>query len=140
MPELGDDLRIGRAVVVPAAELEWRFSASGGPGGQHANTSNTRVEVVFDIANSPSLPEAVRARLVAALGDELAVVSSEQRSQYQNRRAALQRLETRLRAAAVPPRRRVATRPTLGSKQRRLDDKRKLSERKADRRRPPADG
>lgn len=139
MVEIGEDLRLSRTVVIPAAELEWRFSASGGPGGQHANTSNTRAEVVFDIASSPSLSEPIRARLVAKLGPEASAVSSEQRSQYQNRRAALQRLETMLQRAMVVPRRRVATKPTLGSKKRRLEDKRQQSERKANRQRPPRD-
>jgi len=136
MAELGEDLRLNRTVVVPFAELEWRFSASGGPGGQHANTSNTRAEVVFDIAGSPSLPPTVRERLLAKLGPEVSVAASEHRSQYQNRRAALQRLEATLRSAMVVPRKRVATRPTLGSKERRLDDKRQQAERKASRRRP----
>jgi len=135
--EIGEDLQIGRGVVIPAGELDWRFSASGGPGGQHANTSNTRAEVVFDIAASPSLPDAIRERLLAKLGPEAVAISSEQRSQYQNRRAALQRLEAMLRRAMVVPRKRVATKPTLGSKQRRLDDKRQQSERKANRQRPP---
>jgi len=122
--------------VIPASELEWRFSSSGGPGGQHANTSNTRAEVAFDIAGSPSLSPTIRERLVAKLGQEVAVTSSEHRSQYQNRRAALQRLEAVLRSALVVPRKRVATRPTLGSQERRLDDKRQQSDRKAARRRP----
>lgn len=137
MVEIGEDLRLSRTVVVPASELEWRFSASGGPGGQHANTSNTRAEVVFDIAASPSLPEPIRARLTAKLGPEASAVSSEQRSQYQNRRAALQRLEAMLKRAMVVPRKRVATKPTLGSKKRRLEDKRQQAERKVNRQRPP---
>lgn len=138
MVEIGEDLRLGR-LVIPASELEWRFSASGGPGGQHANTSNTRAEVVFDIANSPSLSDPIRERLVAKLGTEVSAVSSEQRSQYQNRRAALQRLEAALKRALVVPRRRVATKPTLGSKTRRLDAKRQQSERKSNRQRPATD-
>lgn len=139
MAEIGEDLRLSRTVVIPATELEWRFSASGGPGGQHANTSNTRAEVVFDIAGSPSLPEPIRQRLLTKLGPEATAVSSEQRSQYQNRRAALQRLEAVLKRAMVVPRKRVATKPTLGSKNRRLEDKRQQSERKANRQRPPRD-
>lgn len=80
MVEPGEDLRLGR-IVIPASELEWRFSSSGGPGGQHANTSNTRAEVAFDIAGSPSLSPTIRERLVAKLGQEVAVTSSEHRSQ-----------------------------------------------------------
>ena len=135
MVEPGEDLRLGR-IVIPASELEWRFSSSGGPGGQHANTSNTRAEVAFDIAGSPSLSPTIRERLVAKLGQEVAVTSSEHRSQYQNRRAALQRLEAVLRSALVVPRKRVATRPTLGSQERRLDDKRQQADRRAAGRRP----
>ena len=129
-------ISIGRGVRIPVSELQWRFSASGGPGGQHANTSNTRAEVVFDIAASPSLPEAVRALLTAKFGPTATAVSSEQRSQWQNRRVAVQRLESQLAAALVVPRRRVATKPTLGSRTRRLEAKRRDGERKAARRRP----
>ena len=139
MVEIGEDLRLGRGVVIPASELEWRFSASGGPGGQHANTSNTRSEVVFDIASSPSLSEMMRERMTAKLGPVVSAVSSEQRSQYQNRRAALQRLEAMLKASLVVPRRRVGTKPTYGSKQRRLETKRQQSERKTGRQRPATD-
>jgi len=139
MVEIGEDLRLGRGVVIPASELEWRFSASGGPGGQHANTSNTRSEVVFDIASSPSLSEMMRERMTAKLGPVASAVSSEQRSQYQNRRAALQRLEAMLKASLVVPRRRVGTKPTYGSKQRRLETKRQQSERKSGRQRPASD-
>lgn len=141
MGEPGDDVRLQRGVVVPAGELVWRFTASGGPGGQHANTSNTRVELSFDVTASPSLPPWARARLLEKVGPTVTVVAVDQRSQYQNRRVAMQRMEAALRAGLVVPRTRVATRPTLGSKERRLDDKRQQSERKASRRRPqrPAD-
>jgi ribosome-associated protein len=139
MAEPGDDLRLSRTVVVPASELEWRFSGSGGPGGQHANTANTRVEVVFDIVASPSIPPAIKERLTRKLGPVVAVASSEHRSQYQNRSAALSRLESQLAAAMKVPRKRVATRPTAGSKARRLDEKRQQSERKSARRPPRPD-
>ena len=139
MVEIGEDLRLGRGVVIPTTELEWRFSASGGPGGQHANTSNTRAEVVFDIAASAALSETMRERMVAKLGPVASAVSSEQRSQYQNRRAALQRLEAMLKASLVVQRRRVGTKPTYGSKQRRLETKRQQSERKTGRQRPATD-
>ena len=132
----GEPIRIGRGITIQPSELEWRFSASGGPGGQHANTSNTRAEVVFDIASSPSLPETARARLLAKFGPTVSVVSSEHRSQWQNRRAATERLRVQLASALVVPRRRVDTKPTLGSKQRRLETKRRTGERKAARRRP----
>lgn len=136
MVELGEDLVIGRSVTIATSEMTWRFSASGGPGGQHANTSNTRVELVVDLASVARITPTARERLIERYGTELAIVASEHRSQYQNRRAALQRLETLLRNGIVVQRNRVATKPTLGSKRRRLDDKRRQSERKADRRTP----
>ena len=94
-------------LVIPASELSWRFSRSGGPGGQHANTSDTRVEVRFDIAGSPSLGPRQRARLQERLGDEVRVVAADERSQARNRDLALERLCERLAAAlrVDPPRR-----------------------------------
>ena len=131
--EPGADLVVGR-IVVPAGELEWRYAASGGPGGQHANTSNTRVELRFDIAASPSLPPAVRDRLIERLGPVVSVVAADERSQWQNRRRALLRLQARLAEALVVRRRRVATKPTAGSRRRRLDAKRRDAQRKEARR------
>lgn len=136
--EPGADLVVGR-IVVPAAELEWRYAASGGPGGQHANTSNTRVELRFDIAASPSLPPAVRDRLIERLGPVVSVVAADERSQWQNRRRALLRLQARLAEALVVRRRRVATKPTAGSRRRRLDAKRRDAQRKEARRPPTVD-
>lgn len=136
---MGDMMRIARGVEIPVSELEWRFSGSGGPGGQHANTANTRVEVIFDVAGSPSLDEVTRARLLAKLGPEVRVVTADQRSQWQNRRLAQERLQAKLAEALVVPRRRVATKPTLGSKKRRLEGKARTSEIKASRRRPRAE-
>ena len=134
-----DEIRVTRTVVVPVDEVTWRFSGSGGPGGQHANTSNTRVEVVFDLAGSPSIPELLKARMVARLGETVRVVASDERSQWQNRRLALIKLQAVLASATVIPKRRVATRPTYGSKQRRLEEKRQASGRKSARRRPTID-
>lgn len=136
--EPGADLVVGR-IVVPAAELEWRYAASGGPGGQHANTSNTRVELRFDIAASPSLSPAVRDRLIERLGPVVSVVAADERSQWQNRRRALLRLQARLAEALVVRRRRVATKPTAGSRRRRLDAKRRDAQRKEARRPPTVD-
>jgi ribosome-associated protein len=132
-------LRVSPTLVIPSAELGWRFSRSGGPGGQHANTADTRVEVRFDIAGSPSLGPRQRARLLERLGPEVRVVASDERSQARNRDLAQQRLADRLRDAlrVEPPRR--ATKPTRASVQRRLKDKRRQADRKADRRRPHAD-
>jgi ribosome-associated protein len=121
-------------VEVPLAELSWRFSASGGPGGQHVNTSNTRVELRFDASTSPSLPGWARERIVERLGAVVAVVVSDERSQARNRRLALERLTARLAQAleVAPPRQR--TRPTAASQRRRLETKRRQAERKRQRR------
>lgn len=126
-------------LVIPLAELTWRFSRSGGPGGQHANTADTRVEVRFDIAGSPSLGPRQRARLRERLGDEVRVVASDERSQARNRDLALRRLADRLSDGLRVDAPRRATRPTKASVQRRLQDKRRQASRKADRRRPPVE-
>jgi ribosome-associated protein len=132
-------LRVSPTLVIPHSELSWRFTRSGGPGGQHANTSDTRVEVRFDIAGSPSLGPRQRSRLQERLGDEVRVAASDERSQARNRELALQRLSERLAGAlrVDPPRR--PTRPTKASVRRRLDDKRRRASRKADRRPPTSD-
>jgi ribosome-associated protein len=129
-----DGLRVAPGVVVPASELLWRFSTAGGPGGQHVNTSNTRAEVIFDVAHSPSLPEAVRDRLTARLGPVVTVAASDRRSQVRNRDLALARLEVRLRDALHEDRPRRPTRPTAASARRRLDAKRRRAETKRQRR------
>jgi ribosome-associated protein len=135
----GQPLRVTRTCVIAPDELEWSFTGSGGPGGQHANTSNTRVELRFDIEGSPSLGPRQRARLVERLGPWVRVVASERRSQFQNRELALERLGERLAAALHidPPR--VATRPSRSSKRTRVEQKRRHGERKQARRRPSAD-
>ena len=125
--------------MVAADDLEWRFSGSGGPGGQHANTANTRVELRFDVAAARSLGPRQRARLLERLGPLVRVVASDERSQLRNRELARARLAERLAAALrVDPVRRP-TRPTLASRERRLTDKRRRAERKEGRR-PPEDG
>jgi ribosome-associated protein len=128
----GDDerLRVSRSLSIPLSELTWRFSASGGPGGQHANTSNTRAEVRFDVASSPSLGPRQRARLVERLGPEVRVVASDRRSQSQNRSLALERLAARLAAALKVEPTRTATKPTASSRRRRVDAKRRRGETK----------
>ena len=132
-------LRVSSTLVVPLSELSWRFSRSGGPGGQHANTSDTRAEVRFDIAGSPSLGPRQRARLLERFGPEVWVVASDERSQARNREFALERLATRLADAlrTSPPRR--ATKPSKASDRKRLDAKRRQSNRKAERRSPPTE-
>jgi ribosome-associated protein len=134
-----DDLRVSAALSIPAGELEWRFSASSGPGGQHVNTSNTRVEVRFDVAASPSLSDAQRARLLERLGAEVRVVCQTERSQARNRAVARERLAARLADALTVRRQRRPTRATKASVERRLDAKSRRSEQKQQRRPPRPD-
>ena len=123
-------LRVSSTCVVRMDELEWRFSASGGPGGQHVNTANTRAEVRFDIAASPSLGPRQRARLIERLGPEVRVVASDERSQLRNRQLALERLRARLADALRMETPRRPTKPTKAAKQKRLEAKRHRSETK----------
>jgi len=127
-------LRVTPTCVIRIDELDWRFSASGGPGGQHVNTSNTRAEVRFDIAASPSLGPRQRARLLDRLGPELRVVASDERSQLRNRELALERLRSRLAEALRVETPRRPTKPTKGAKEKRLEEKRHRSETKRRRR------
>ena len=135
-------LQVTSRLVVPEAELSWRFSRSSGPGGQSVNTSDSRAELSFDVARSPSLPEHLRTRVLERLAGRLVdgvltIASSEQRSQLQNREAAERRPAQVLReAVAPPPPPRRATKPTRGSKERRLQSKRERSETKRGRGRP----
>jgi ribosome-associated protein len=117
-------------IVVPPSALSWRFSRAGGPGGQHVNTADSRVELLCDL-DALVAPEAVLARVAEKLGSKVSVVAAAERSQWRNRQLALERLATRLDRAAhrTPPRR--PTRPTRGAVERRLSDKRVRSERKA---------
>ena len=131
-----------RGVEVPDGELVWRFSRSSGPGGQSVNTADSRVELSFDVARSPSLPDRVRDRLLARLAHRLVdgtltIAASEYRSQHRNRQAARARLLDLLtEASAPPPPPRRPTRPTRGSQERRIAGKKRRSETKALRRRP----
>jgi ribosome-associated protein len=134
-----DVLRPAPGVTIPLTELEWRYSTSGGPGGQHANTSQTRADVRFDIASSPSLSEWARARLLAKLGASVEAGAGERRSQARNRDLAVERLTARLTVALAPERPRRPTRPTLASKRRRLDAKRRQGDQKRQRRTPGPD-
>jgi ribosome-associated protein len=134
------DLVVRSGLAIPAAELRWRFSRASGPGGQSVNTSDSRVELSFDIASSSALSPVLRARALEALAGRLVdgvltVTAAEHRSQLQNRKAALTRLAALVReAVAPPPRARRATRPTRGAVERRLDAKRRRSSTKAMRR------
>jgi ribosome-associated protein len=131
-------LRVTRSCVIPLSELEWRFTASGGPGGQHANRSNTKAEVRFDVAASSSLLEVHRERLLERLGPVVRVVADDERSQLRNRDLALERLRGRLAEALRVERTRRPTAPTRASKQRRLEAKKRRSDTKR-LRRPPED-
>lgn len=126
-------LRVTRSLSIPLDELRWRFTTSGGPGGQHANRSSTRAEVRFDIATSTSLGPRQRARLLERLGETVRASSSDERSQMRNRELALQRLAERLADALSIRRPRVATAPSAAAKARRLEDKRRRSALKRER-------
>ena len=131
---MADDLVVTRSWTIPAAELTERFSRSSGPGGQGVNTTDSRVELSIDLGASPSLPEHLRSRALARLGSRLVdgtltVAASEHRTQLANRRAARLRLASILRDATVaPPRTRRPTKPTRGSKERRLAGKKRRGE------------
>lgn len=126
-----------RGHVIPDSDLTWRFSRASGPGGQHVNTTDTRVQLVFDLAGSDALPERLKQRLVARLGDEVVVVASEHRSQLRNRRAAEDRLADVLEEAMrPPPPPRVPTKPSKRSQQRRINEKKRRGETKRLRGRP----
>ncbi|MDH4277853.1 MAG: alternative ribosome rescue aminoacyl-tRNA hydrolase ArfB [Acidimicrobiia bacterium] len=116
---------VDKNLVIADDELEWRFTSSGGPGGQHANRANTRVELLWDIAGSPSLTERQRNRLTRRFGETVRVVADDTRSQYRNRTIAMDRLGDLCRdALKAPPKRRTPTKPSRRAKQRRIDAKR----------------
>ncbi|HSD77587.1 MAG TPA: alternative ribosome rescue aminoacyl-tRNA hydrolase ArfB [Solirubrobacteraceae bacterium] len=126
-----------RDVALPLREVVVRASRSSGPGGQHANVTASRIEASFDVASSATLTDAQKARVIARCGPVVRAVAQDARSQAQNRELALRRLRDRLARALAVPRRRRPTKPTAASKARRLDAKRRLSERKQRRRAPP---
>lgn len=138
-------IQVNPALAIPAAELSYRASRSGGPGGQHVNTSSTRIELVWDVANSPSLTEEQRARLLEKLSGRinsegvLALASAATRSQHRNREDVTERFAILLREALEVPRARRKTRPSRASKERRLQEKKQRSETKRIRRSPDYD-
>lgn len=121
----GRRLRVRRGLTIPFDEITVRTSRSGGPGGQHANTSDTRVEVVFDARASASLGPRQRAVIVERLGPVVRTVSSRHRSQRKNRDDALERLAAKLAAALVEPMSRVPTKPSRAARARRVEEKRR---------------
>ncbi len=141
-----DDLVLSDGTTIAASELDLTFARSGGPGGQHVNTSATKVELRFDVATSPSLTAAQRTRIRGALASRLTadgvlvLQAGEFRSQARNREAAVGRLRNLLDEALRPRRRRVPTRVPRAARRRRLEDKRRRGERKRLRKGPDADG
>ena len=124
-------VRVTRSVLLPLAEVELRFSRSSGPGGQHANTAETRVEARFDVEASSALTGAQKRRVVGKAGPVIRAVAQDERSQHRNRELAVERLVSALREALYVERRRVPTRPTAASRKRRLEDKRVAPRRSA---------
>lgn len=127
-------LQIPGGPFIPASELRWRYSASGGHGGQHVNTSNTRAEVAFDVARSRALDEEQRRLLVERLGPVVRVVASDERSQWRNRRLASERLADRLADALEIPAERRPTRPSAGVQARRRESRVRQQSRRGARR------
>ncbi len=130
---------IGRHAAIPLREIEVRASRSSGPGGQHANVTASRIEAVFDVSASGSLTEEQKRRVLARAGARVTAVAQDARSQARNRELALERLQRRLTAALAVQRPRHATNPTEASRRRRLDAKRRQSDRKRARRPPEPD-
>jgi ribosome-associated protein len=136
------DLPVRDALVLPERELHWRFSRASGPGGQGVNTTDSRVELSFDLARTPSLPEPLRDRALGRLANRLTdgvltVVAAETRSQLRNREFARERLAEALRAAMAPgPPKRRPTKPSKGAKRRRMDAKTRRGQVKKLRSRP----
>jgi ribosome-associated protein len=131
-------IRVTRSVVLPLAEVELRFSRSSGPGGQHANTAETRVEALFDVSASAALTEHQKRRVLARAGPVLRAVAQDERSQWRNRELAVERLVEQLRGALKVERRRVPTKPSRAAKERRLEVKRRRGATKK-LRRPPGE-
>ena len=123
-------LHVTRTCVIPEDELEWRFTGSGGPGGQHANTSNTRVELRFDIEHSPSLGPRQRARLLEKLGPVVRAAASERRSQPQNRELALERLRRSSKPRCTSNRRGSRRGRRASAKRARVEQKKRQGQRK----------
>ena len=135
-----EEVRVNERLTIPAAELAWRFSRSSGPGGQGVNTTDSRVELSWDLTGSPLLPDSLKERAVERLGARLVqgvltVTASEHRSQLRNREAAAARLSSLVAGAiAAPPRSRRATRPSRGSVERRIAEKKRRGQIKKGRR------
>jgi ribosome-associated protein len=132
----GESIRVTRSVLLPLSEIDFRFSRSSGPGGQHANRSETRVEARFDVEASQALTPAQKRRVLARTGPTIRAVAQDERSQWRNRELAVERVAEQLREALRVERRRRPTKPTAASRERRLEDKRRRSQTKRFRRNP----
>jgi ribosome-associated protein len=130
-------IRVAEDTVIPLDEIEFRASRSSGPGGQHANVTASRIEAVFDVGSSAALSDRQRALLLRRLGDRVTAVAQDARSQARNRELALERLREKVEAGLRRPKPRRPTKPTRAARERRLEQKRRTSERKAQRRPPP---
>lgn len=135
---MDEGIRVAEGTVIPIEEIRFRASRSSGPGGQHANVTASRIEAVFDVEGSEALSDQQRELLRRKLGDRVTAVAQDARSQARNRELALERLREKIEAGLRQPKARRATKPTRGARERRLEQKRRTSERKA-RRRPPRD-
>jgi ribosome-associated protein len=131
-----DAIRVTRALAIPRSEFELRFSRSSGPGGQHAQRSETRVEALFDVAASSALSEAQKRRVTERLGPVVTAIAQDERSQSRNRELALDRVAGQLREALRVRRPRRPTSPTAAARERRLGQKRRRGEVKQQRRQP----
>jgi ribosome-associated protein len=132
----GESIQVTRTVAIPVSEIELRFSRSSGPGGQHAQKTETRVEAIFDVEGSGSLTASQKARVRRRAGSVLRAVAQDERSQARNRELAVERLVAALREALRVERQRRPTTPTPASRERRLQEKRRRGETKQLRRKP----
>jgi ribosome-associated protein len=135
----GESIQVTRTVAIPISEIQLRFSRSSGPGGQHAQKTETRVEAVFDVEASEALSEAQRARVIRKAGPVLRAIAQDERSRARNRELAIERLAETLRDALRVERRRRPTKPTAAARERRLGQKRRRGETKQLRRKPEGD-
>jgi ribosome-associated protein len=133
---MDDPVVVNEELSIPLAEIDFRASRSSGPGGQHANVTASRIEAVFDVEASPTLSDEQRRRLREKLGAQVTAVAQDARSQARNRELAAERLREKLATALVRRKRRRPTRPSRAAREKRLEGKRRRSQRKAERRRP----
>jgi len=126
----GESIRVTRSVSIPSSEIELRFSRSSGPGGQHAQKTETRAEAIFDVERSVVLTDAQKRRVIAKAGPVLRAVAQDERSQWRNRELAIERVVDELREALRIERKRKRTKPSAAAKRRRLEQKRRRSETK----------